>query len=58
VALGITTYHDQDGGIPNTGMRLIILDHGSLVDEIDTSIFYKLPGQFAHELHYFKVGIT
>jgi hypothetical protein len=34
------------------------LSNCSMVDERDLSIFYKLTGQFAHELHYFKVGIT
>jgi hypothetical protein len=44
VALGKTRYHLQDGDIPNTGIRLILLPHISFVDEIDPSIFYKLPG--------------
>jgi hypothetical protein len=58
VALRTTKYHHQEGGIPNTGITSILLDHGSLTDERDTSIFNKLYGQFAHKLHYFKVGIT
>jgi hypothetical protein len=58
VKLGSTTYNHQDGGIQNTGIWLVLLDHGSMVDESDPSIFCKLPGQFAHALHYFKVGIT
>jgi hypothetical protein len=44
VALGSTQYHHQDGGIPNTGIRLILLDHGSMVDERDPPIFYNLSG--------------
>jgi hypothetical protein len=48
----------QDGDIPNTGIRLILLDHGSMVDERDPSICLNLSCHFAHELHYFEVGIT
>jgi hypothetical protein len=58
VALGSSKYHHQDGGIPNTGIRLVLLDHGSMVNEKDPSIFYNLSCQFTHELHYLKVGIT
>jgi hypothetical protein len=43
VALGSTTYHHQDGGIPNTGIRLILLDHGSMAYERDPSIFINFP---------------
>jgi hypothetical protein len=39
VVLGSTKYHHQDGDIPNTGSRLVLLDHGSMVDERDPSIF-------------------
>jgi hypothetical protein len=39
VALGITKCHHQDGGIPRTGMRLILLDHGSMADERGAFIF-------------------
>jgi hypothetical protein len=39
VALGRTKYHQQDGDISNTGIRLVLLDHGSMVDERDPSIF-------------------
>jgi hypothetical protein len=39
VALGSTKYHHQDGGIPITGIRLVLLDHGSIVDERDPPIF-------------------
>jgi hypothetical protein len=28
VVLGCTKYHHQDGDIPNTGIRLVLLDHG------------------------------
>jgi hypothetical protein len=42
VALGSTTYHHQDGGIPNTVFRLLLLDHGTMVDERDPSIFINL----------------
>jgi hypothetical protein len=58
VASGSSTYDHQDGGIPNTGIGLVLLDHGSMKNERDPSIFNKLYLQFAHELHYFKVGIT
>jgi hypothetical protein len=58
VALGNTKYHHQDGGIPNIGITLVLLEHGSRTDERDPSILYKLSGKFAHKLHYFKVGIT
>jgi hypothetical protein len=34
---------------------LILLDHGSRNSESDASIFYNLPGQVAHKLHYFEV---
>jgi hypothetical protein len=39
VVLGCTKYHHQDGDIPNTGIRLVLMDHGSMLDERDTSIF-------------------
>jgi hypothetical protein len=58
VALGSSKYHHQDGGIPHTGIRLVLLDHGSMVDERYPSICYNLSCELAHELHYFKVGIT
>jgi hypothetical protein len=58
VVLGSSKYHLQDGGIPNSGIRLVLLDHGSMVNERYPSIFYKLSWQFVHESHYFKVGIT
>jgi hypothetical protein len=58
VTLGSSKYHHQDGGTPNTGIRLVLLDHGSMVNERIPSIFYKLSWQFVHEFHYFKVGIT
>jgi hypothetical protein len=45
-------------GIPNLGIMLVLLDHGSRTDERDPYILYKLSGQFAHKLHYFRVGIT
>jgi hypothetical protein len=28
VVLGSTKYHHQDGNISNTGIRLVLLDHG------------------------------
>jgi hypothetical protein len=58
VVLGRTKYHHQDGDISNKVIGLILLDHGSMVDERDPSIFNTLSKQFDHELHYFKVGIT
>jgi hypothetical protein len=39
VVLGCTEYHHQDGDIPNRGSRLVLLHHGSMVDERDPSIF-------------------
>jgi hypothetical protein len=39
VALGITQYHHQDGGIPNTGITLILLDYGSRTDGRDPYFF-------------------
>jgi hypothetical protein len=39
VVLVSTKYHHQDGDIPNTGSRLVLLDHGSMVDERGPSIF-------------------
>jgi hypothetical protein len=42
VALGSSKYHHQDSGIPNTGIRLVLLDHGSMVDERDPSIYFNL----------------
>jgi hypothetical protein len=39
VVLGSTKYHHQDSGIPRTGIRLILLDHGSMVDERGPSFF-------------------
>jgi hypothetical protein len=58
VVLGSSKYHHHDGGIPNSGSRLVLLDHGSMVNERDQSIVYRLSWQFALELHYFKVVIT
>jgi hypothetical protein len=58
VAIGSTQYHHQDDGIPNTGIKLILLDHGSMAVERDTSTFYNFSVQFVHKLHYFKVWIT
>jgi hypothetical protein len=51
-------YNNQDGDIPNTGIRLVLLDHGSMVDARYPYICLNLSCHFAHELHYFKVGIT
>jgi hypothetical protein len=39
VVSGRTLYHHQDGYIPNKGIRLVLLDHGSMVDERDPSNF-------------------
>jgi hypothetical protein len=58
VVLGSSKYDHHYNGIPNTGIRLVLLDHGSMVDERDQSIFYNLSWQFANELYYLKVGIT
>jgi hypothetical protein len=32
VALGSSKYHHQDVGIQNTGIRLVLLDHGSWIN--------------------------
>jgi hypothetical protein len=56
VAFENTKYHHQDGGIPNIGTTLVLLDHVSRTDERDQYILYKLSGRFAHKLHFFKVG--
>jgi hypothetical protein len=56
VALGNDKYHHQDGGIPNTEITLVLLDHGARPDERDTSILHKISGQFAYEKHYFETG--
>jgi hypothetical protein len=42
VAFGNTKYHHQDGGIPNTGITLVLLDHGTSAYNRDSSILYKL----------------
>jgi hypothetical protein len=49
-ALGNTKYHHQDRGIPNTGFRSVLLDHGSRTNEWDPSIFYNLSSEFPHKL--------
>jgi hypothetical protein len=54
VALGNTKYHHEDGGIPNIGITLVLLDNGSRTDERDPSIVYKLSRKFDHKLHYFE----
>jgi hypothetical protein len=58
VILGRTKYHHQDGDIANIQFMWLLLDHGWMVDERDTSIFYTISEQFDHELHYFKIGMT
>jgi hypothetical protein len=32
----------------------VILDHGSLTNGRDQSIFYNVTGEFAHKWHYYK----
>jgi hypothetical protein len=54
--LGSTRYHHLASGIPNTGFMLVLLDHGLRTDERYPYVLYKLYREFAHELHYFKVG--
>jgi hypothetical protein len=49
-----STYNHQDGCIPNAGIGLVLLDHGSMVDKSDPSFFNNLSRQFAHDLHIFK----
>jgi hypothetical protein len=51
-----TKYNHQNGGIPNIGITLVLLNRGSRTVERDLYILYKLSGQFAHKLHYFQVG--
>jgi hypothetical protein len=58
VAFENTKYHHQDGGIPNIGIMLVLLEHGSRTDARDPSILNKLSRQFAHKLHSSKVGIA
>jgi hypothetical protein len=55
-ALGNNRYHHLGSGIPNTIFMSVLLDHESRKNERDPSIFYNLSGEFAHKLHYFKVG--
>jgi hypothetical protein len=55
-ANGNTNYHHQEHGTPNTRFMSDLLDHVSRTNERDPSIFYNLSGEFAHKLHYFKVG--
>jgi hypothetical protein len=40
------------------GIRLVLLDRGSIVNERDPSIVYTISWQSYLELQYFKVGIT
>jgi hypothetical protein len=54
--LGNMKYHHQDRGIPNTRFMSALLDHSSRTNRRDPSIFNNLTGEFAHKLHYFKVG--
>jgi hypothetical protein len=56
LALGNTKYHHQDGGIPNTEITLVLLDHGWITDDRDPSILYKLSRKLAQKLHYFETG--
>jgi hypothetical protein len=56
VVLGWTTYHHQDGDIPNTGIMLVLLDRGWMVDERYPYIFYTLSRQFDHQLHLIWAG--
>jgi hypothetical protein len=46
VALGSTKHHRQDGGIPNTVISLVLLDHVSMVNERDPSMFINLPDRW------------
>jgi hypothetical protein len=55
-ALGNNKYHHLGSGIPNTGLMLVLLVHGSSKNERDPSIFHSVSREFAHELHYFKAG--
>jgi hypothetical protein len=43
VVLGRKTYHHQDGDIPNTGIRLVLLDHGSMVNKGIHLVFKTVP---------------
>jgi hypothetical protein len=54
--LGNTKKHHLGSGIPNTGLMLVLLDHGSRTNKRDPYICYTLSREFAHKLHYFEVG--
>jgi hypothetical protein len=58
VVLGRTQYHHQDGDIPNPGIMLVVLYHGSWTNGRDPYICCTLSRQFDHELHCFNIGIT
>jgi hypothetical protein len=55
-ALGNNKYHHLGSGIPNTSFMSVLLDHFSRTNVRDSSFFYNISGEFAHKLHYFKVG--
>jgi hypothetical protein len=45
----------MDSRIANIGIRWILLNHGSVIDETDPSTFYTLSRYFGHKSHYIKV---
>jgi hypothetical protein len=55
-ALGNKKNHHLGSGIPNKGLMLVLVDHGSSINERDPNIHFNLSKEFAHKLHYFKVG--
>jgi hypothetical protein len=57
VELGSSKYHHQDGGIPNAAVRLFLLDHGSMVNERDTSIFLNLAGSLPMNYTTSRLGL-
>jgi hypothetical protein len=57
VVLGSSKYHHQDGGITNTGIRLVLLDHGSMVDERDPSILITFLGSLPMNYTTFELGL-
>jgi hypothetical protein len=57
VAKESTTYNHQDSGIQNTGIRLVLLYHGSMVDESDPSIFEKITNSLSMLYTTLRLGL-
>jgi hypothetical protein len=54
VQCGTTEYYHQDSVIPNMEITWLLLNNASLTDERDNYNFYRLSGNFGHDLHYIK----